>query len=223
MRHEAQSSVRHETQTAPLSPPDPGAWVDRHGDALFRYALFRLRDAALAEDIVQETLLAALQSHHTFAGRGSERTWLVGILKHKIIDHFRRACRERAQDQFDEAALEHEELFQQSGEWIDHWDFARGPIEWHATPAALLEQNEFWGVFQNCLAGLPERIAATFTLREIDGLSSEEICEALNIKANNLWVMLHRARMHLRQCIEAKWFRANATQNSSGGGIKHGF
>ncbi|MDQ3755207.1 MAG: hypothetical protein M3371_10805, partial [Acidobacteriota bacterium] len=62
-----------------------------------------------------------------------------------------------------------------------------------------------------------------FTLREIDGLSSEEICEALNIKASNLWVMLHRARMHLRQCIEAKWFRADAPQNSSGGGIKHGF
>jgi RNA polymerase sigma-70 factor (ECF subfamily) len=184
--------------------PDASVWVDEHGDYLYRYAIFRLHDASLAEDVVQETLLAALQAYGNFAGRGSERTWLVGILKHKVTDHFRRTSREatviESEEQFD-----HAEFFRQ-GEWTDHWKVEYAPVEWHANPEELLEQGEFWEVFSQCLQPLPARISSAFTLREVDGLASEEICEILNVTVNNLWVMLHRARMHLRRCIEVNWF-----------------
>jgi RNA polymerase sigma-70 factor (ECF subfamily) len=192
---------------APAPSPDPGLWVDQHGDYLFRYAIFRLRDSSLAEYILQETLLAALQSYHNFAGRGSERTWLVGILKHKIMDHYRRASRETPESQLENNAFEHHELFRESGEWADHWVADKAPMEWYTNPAELVEQSEFWIVFRDCLSPLPPRIANAFTLREVDGLTSEEICAVLSITVNNLWVMLHRARLHLRQCLEANWFK----------------
>ncbi|HJU54931.1 MAG TPA: sigma-70 family RNA polymerase sigma factor [Pyrinomonadaceae bacterium] len=195
--------------------PDPGVWVDEHGDYLYRYAMFRLRDASLAEDVVQETLLAALQAYAGFGGRGSERTWLVGILKHKVADYFRRLSRETTIQQDEGEALWQSELFMQTGEWVGHWVAAvhpeqaeaLGPIEWRATPEQLLEQGEFWEVFNRCLSPLPARIASAFTLREVDGLTSEEICDILDVKVNNLWVMLHRARAHLRRCIEVSWFK----------------
>lgn len=187
--------------------PDPAAWVDEHGDYLYRYALFRLRDASRAEDVVQETLLAALQAYANFAGRGSERTWLVGILKHKIADHFRRLGREAQAPQREGEEFAHEEFFTAEGQWTDHWETEYAPSDWHASPAALVEQGEFWQVFQDCLRPLPARTASAFLLREVDGLTSEEICEVLSITVNNLWVMLHRARLHLRRCLELNWFK----------------
>ena len=191
---------------------DPSAWVDLHGDYLYRYALLRLRDPALAEDVVQETLLAALQSRHAYAGRSAERTWLTGILKHKLVDHFRKLSRQPRANQPDGPEFEHDELFRKEGEWKDHFDPARAPVEWCAGPAELLEQGEFWEVFQKCLSPLTPRVGSAFTLREMEGLSSEEICELLGITVNNLWVMLHRARMHLRRCLELNWFAAKGVR-----------
>jgi RNA polymerase sigma-70 factor, ECF subfamily len=191
---------------------DPSVWVDLHGDYLYRYALLRLRDAALAEDAVQETLLAALQSRRDFEGRSAERTWLTGILKHKLVDHFRKVGRIVFVGQVEGEEFEHEELFKQEGKWRDHFDPARAPVEWCASPSELLEQGEFWEVFQKCISPLPARIGSAFTLREMEGLSSEEICEVLGITVNNLWVMLHRARMHLRRCLELNWFTASGAR-----------
>lgn len=185
---------------------DPESWVDQHGDFLYRYALLRLRDPAVAEDVVQETFLAALQARHNFAGQSSEKTWLVGILKHKIIDHFRKISRERPVHDIELRPDDPVELFQTSGEWIGHWDLERGPTEWAADPGHVLEQMEFWKVLERCLSELPARMASAFTLREMEDLSSEEICKALGISATNLWVMLHRARAHLRHCLEMNWF-----------------
>lgn len=204
------------SQVASQPSADPSLWLERHGDYLYRYALFRLRDSAAAEDAVQETLLAALQAYEGFAGRGSERTWLTGILKHKIVDHFRRASRESQADEDEGRDLEPTHLFAQTGEWVGHWVSVLeaekapllGPNEWGATPERVAEQAEFWAVFNRCLEPLPPRIACAFTLREVDGLASEEICEVLGVKVNNLWVMLHRARAHLRNCIEVTWFRS---------------
>ncbi|MBC7931525.1 MAG: sigma-70 family RNA polymerase sigma factor [Rubrivivax sp.] len=192
---------------------DPSLWLDRHGDSLYRYALFRLRDPALAEDAVQETLLAALQGHEKFAGRGSERTWLIGILKHKIVDHFRRTSREAATGQIEDELPEQHGLFNESGKWADHWSKHNAPVDWRADPARLCEQGEFWEVFSQCLSPLPERVASAFLLREVDGVSSAEICEVFGISANNLWVMLHRARTQLRRCIEVNWFRREADKS----------
>jgi RNA polymerase sigma-70 factor, ECF subfamily len=203
---EAQSTVARPSS-------DPGAWVDEHGDYLFRYAMLRLHDASAAEDIVQETLLAALQASHTFASRGSERTWLVGILKHKVTDYFRRSCRETPVSQLEDESFEHGEFFRRGGEWEGHWEADQAPVEWRATPEALLEQSEFFDVFDNCLSPLPARTASVFTLREVDGLSSEEICGIFGVSMNNLWVMLHRARLHLRHCLELNWFRPRAVKH----------
>jgi RNA polymerase sigma-70 factor (ECF subfamily) len=192
---------------APNQSPDAGVWVDQHGDYLFKYALFRLRDSAAAEDAVQETFLAALKAFERFEGRGSERTWLVGILKHKITDHFRRVTREAPIGEEQNESFEHGEFFTGTGQWTGHWDVDHAPSEWHTSPEVLVEQSDFWKVFSDCLSPLPTRTASAFTLREVDGLSSEEICETLSIKVNNLWVMLHRARLHLRNCLELNWFK----------------
>jgi|SRR5450432_3507486 len=196
-----------EAQSTVPESPDPGAWLDQHGDYLFKYAVFRLRDDTAAEDAVQETFLAALKAHEKFEGRGSQRTWLVGILKHKIIDHFRRVGREAPIGEEFEDASEHHEFFERSDLWTGHWQSEHAPTDWHATPEQLVERSDFWQVFNDCLSPLPQRTASAFALREVDGLSSEEICDMLSISVNNLWVILHRARLHLRNCIEINWFK----------------
>jgi RNA polymerase sigma-70 factor, ECF subfamily len=197
-----------EAQPSPdAQSPDPSKWLDDHGDYLFRYAVFRLRDDTASEDAVQETLLAALKAYKRFEGRGSERTWLVGILKHKIVDHFRRAGREAPIGEESDIGPEHREFFERNDEWVGHWNADYAPSDWHATPAELVERSDFWRVFSDCLSPLPKRTASAFTLREVEGLKSEEICTILNISVNNLWIMLHRARLHLRNCLERSWFK----------------
>src|SRR5712691_12916876 len=186
---------------------DASLWVDEHGDYLFKYAVFRLRDSSAAEDAVQETFLAALKAYEKFEGRGSERTWLVGILKHKIADHFRRLTREAPLGQEEDEGPEHPEFFTRTDEWTNHWNADYAPSDWHSTPAELIERSDFRRVFNDCLSPLPKRTASAFTLREVDGLTSEEICEMLSITVNNLWVMLHRARLQLRNCLEMNWFK----------------
>jgi len=182
---------------------DPAHWLDQYGDYLYRYALMRVRDAAVAEDLVQETLLAAIGSSH--AGRSSERTWLVGIMKHKVVDYFRRVWR---MTQFQLTADDEEsESFENSGPWRGHWREDQAPLSWSLDAITVLESREFWEAFHRCLAQLPQQIAIAFTLREIDGLSADEICEILQITPNNLFVILHRGRAKLRHLLETEWFQ----------------
>jgi RNA polymerase sigma-70 factor, ECF subfamily len=183
---------------------NPDGWLDQYGDYLFRYAIFRLRDRAAAEDAVQEALLAAMESRERFDGRSSERTWLIGILKHKIIDQYRQTARAK------EIPLEADtdfNPFEKSGEWVGHWRAEVAPTSWQAEAAAAFERMEFWETFARSLARLPQKTAAAFVMREIDGFSSEEICEVLDLSRENLWVMLHRARLKLRDALDAEWFR----------------
>lgn len=186
---------------------DPERWVTEHGDALFHYALSRVRDPAVAEDLVQEALLSALKGHERYEGRSTERTWLVGILKNKVLDHFRLARRESRFTDLEFFAEAEEGSFE-SGAFLPHWLPASAPGEWEGGGAEL-DRVEFWGVFQRCTGRLPERIACAFVLREVDGLSTDEICTTLGISAANLWVMLHRARMALRLCLETHWFQTH--------------
>ena len=186
---------------------DPASWVDQYGDFLYRFALSRVKDPSIAEDLVQETFLAALKSRANFQGRSTARTWLIAILKHKIVDHIRKRVREPASDKVeslsDATAMDPVEgNFKDDGEWLNR------PSKWDVNPLKIYEQKEFMDVLYRCLADLPERQAEAFMMREIEGLSTEEICKALNISATNSWVMLYRARMWLRQCIEKKWFDA---------------
>ena len=197
---------------------DPAHWLDQYGDYLYRYALIRVRDAAIAEDILQETLLAAVRSSQNHAGRSSERTWLVGIMKHKVVDYFRRVGK---MTQFQLTIDDEEsESFENSGPWRGHWREDQAPVSWPVDAATVLESREFWDTFERCLSQLPQQIAIAFTLREIDGLSANEICEILQITPNYLFVILHRGRAKLRHLLETEWFQkhtpsARVTQKGS--------
>ena len=192
---------------------DATAWVETHGDYLYAFALSRVRDEFLAEDLVQDTLLAAMQSHNAFEAKSSEKTWLCGILKHKIIDHFRRASRETELDAQEADMSSYDYLFREEGVWKGHWTAESRPIVWDENPEKCLEHSEFRAHLSHCLGELPERVANCFTLREMEGFDSAEICTILGISPNNFWVMMHRARLHLRRCIDFNWFRKGNGKN----------
>jgi RNA polymerase sigma-70 factor (ECF subfamily) len=183
------------------STSDPDRWVDDHGDALYRYAILRLRDQELAEEAVQEAFVEALRVRESFAGRSSERTWLIGILRHKILDHFRRRGRRKEESSL--AADGHADgpAFDGRGHWRSF------PADWDQ-PGRDIERGEFWAVFGRCLDDVPRGLADAFFLREMDGLDSPSICETLKITPANLWARLHRARTMLRRCLEIHWFGA---------------
>lgn len=182
---------------------DPERWLAEYGDYLFRYAVSRLRDRAAAEDAVQETFLAALKARSTFSGRSAEKTWLVGILKHKIVDHIRKDSREQTYEDAEQVDGRVDDFFDAKGHW------KAGPPEWSVNPRKAFEQKEFWDVLQGCLAGLKGRHRTAFMLRELDGVSGEEICKTLGITSTNLWVILYRAREKLQTCLQENWFKAN--------------
>lgn len=194
-------------QAAPGKPglSDPERWVELHGDYLFKYALMRLRDPVKAEDAVQETFLAALKGGKDFAGRSAEKSWLVGVLKNKIYDYYRKASRETSFTDLEFYSDEESDRFVPDGLFKDGWIHELGPLEWSG-PGASLDSEVFWKTFYDCSNKLPKNVAAVFNLREVDGVESKEICGLLNISESNLWVMLHRARMALRRCLETNWF-----------------
>ena len=181
---------------------NPETWVDEYGDSLYRFALARIQNPAVAEELVQETFLAALRSQNNFQGRSSAKTWLIAILKHKIIDHLRKKKPEESSENIEGFADSDDPLFTERGGWQIR------PSKWSTNPGKLYEQKEFMNVFYRCVSGLPERHASAFMLREMDGLSTEEICKILNITTTNCWVLLYRARMQLRRCIETTWMEA---------------
>lgn len=175
--------------------------MDLYGDTLYRMALSMVRDPAIAEELVQETFLGALRSRGNFQRRSSERTWLIAILKHKVIDYFRSKYKQQPLEFKDEiSTVKTDTYFDSRGEW------AVKPGKWHADPTKLYEQKEFFEVLSRCLSKLSPRMAKAFMLREIDGLDTEELCKVLDISATNSWVMLHRARVSLRGCLEKNWF-----------------
>lgn len=179
----------------------PDRWVQEYGDILYRYALVRVRSEATAEDMVQETLLAALKAYNNFSGQSTVRTWLIGILKHKIVDHFRKNRHEILS--LDENDLGEDLLsfqFDQNGHWkVDL-------IEW-ATPDKVIDNADFHKIFDQCISNLPRNMADLFILNTIEGLSSKDCCKVLNISTTNqMWVALSRTRMKLRLCLDTHWF-----------------
>ncbi len=175
-------------------------WLNEHGDYLYRFALSRLRDPHLAEDAVQETMLAAIKNN-SFEGDSSARTWLTGILKHKIIDVQRKQLREQPISDFidlDAADSSMDDFFDQTGHWLDK------PETIHM-PDNSLEQKQFLSVLDACMSKLPKKLKAIFMLRDIHEEDNENICKELDISATNAWVMLYRARMGLRKCLELHW------------------
>ncbi|HKW13061.1 MAG TPA: sigma-70 family RNA polymerase sigma factor, partial [Candidatus Krumholzibacteria bacterium] len=144
--------------TEPNRTPDSSRWVEEHGDALYRYALLRVNDPDLAGDLVQDTFLSALKGAENFRGGSTVRTWLIGILKHKIIDHYRR---NKVEVLSSDASLGDED------DDLDHVD--RASDTWGEAPSQLVENREFWATFTSCLEGLPEAHRRAFSMREFDG------------------------------------------------------
>ena len=196
---------------APPAAPEPRHWLARYGDELYRFALGRVAaDPAAAEELVQETFASALDALASFRGEASERTWLFVILKRKIIDHYRRQARSPfvplgpAPDQAPEA-----EFFRPAD---GHWREEACPSPWAVSdPAgrgdAALEQQEFQRVLRACQQRLPAQHRAVFALRFVEELPAEDICKELGLSASNYWVIVHRAKLHLRRCLEKNWFQ----------------
>jgi RNA polymerase sigma-70 factor, ECF subfamily len=174
-------------------------WVETHGDYLYNFAVGQVRDHSVAEDLVQETFLAALKGRDRFAGRCSERTWLVGILRHKIYDHLRRTCRERAVRSEEPPLRPDQEAWDESVVWLHE------TADECLAPSRRMELAEFRENLEMALGKLPPRIAQVFQMYEIEERSNPEVCEELQISESNLWVMLHRARKQLREHLSGWW------------------
>jgi RNA polymerase sigma-70 factor, ECF subfamily len=186
---------------------NPELWLEKHGDCLYGFALLRVRKPEVAEDLVQETFLAAFRAKDRFAGNSNIRSWLIGILKNKIVDHFRKLGRETSFTDLHFFSDEQKEKFHE-----DNWIHESGPKEWAEQSA--LQHKEFWATLQQCLSKLPPRVGDVFMLREMDELKTEEICSMLSVSQSNLWVMLHRARIALRECLEINWFDSTTNKPS---------
>ncbi len=181
---------------------DAAAWLDEHGDALYRYARSRIGNRELAEDLVQEVFLAALQSQDRFQGRAAVRTWLLSILRHKIVDHYRRTAGPvSAADPIGRPDAVRERYFSPKGLW------KTAVASWKA-PDQALEDREFWDVLDRCLGRLPRSLSSVFVLRELEGLDMAALRRDLALSDGNLRVRLHRARLLLRECLEKHWFGA---------------
>lgn len=187
-------------------------WLEEHGDFLYRFAFFQLHDAPAAEDLVQDTLIAAWSARAKYAGEASERTWLTAILKNKIVDHFRRVRRESPGEMSLDEGFSDEDLdglFNANA----HWRLRpANPGE----PARALEDKQFWRALNDCLADLPAAQAQAFMLAELHEMPTAEMCKVLQLSTSNVWVVLHRARMRLRLCLEARWLRGHNRPDTAG-------
>jgi len=175
---------------------------------MIKFAILQLRDKDMAEDAVQEALIGALKNVKSFDGRAALKTWVFAILKNKIIDILRQKKR-----LINVSDLLHEDgedrdilsLFDQKG----MWRLDERPADW-GDPEDALRGKDFWRVFEACLEGLPPKQARVFMMREFIELETDEICATVEITVTNLNVMLHRARLRLRECLENKWYMQGA-------------
>ncbi len=182
---------------------NPEKWVDLYADQLYRYAVLRVDNKSLAEDLVQETFLSALKNLDQFKKKSSVKTWLISILKNKIIDHYRK--------NFSSAEIINNfDNDDGSSDYLENgmWNESSAPHNWSESGDHIYQEKEFLAVLRECLKLLPLQTREVFSLREIDGFKSDEICKKLNISSSNLWVLLHRARSGLRKCIEKRWISA---------------
>ncbi len=178
---------------------EPDKWVDQYADYLYNYAVGRVNDDTIAKDLVQETFLAGLRSAKNYKGTASERTWLIAILKRKVIDYYRKTNSRKGKA---EVRMTYQDRTEFEGDWLE---------EQVADPESLREntevENEELGMaIQDCISKLPKKQSLVFTMKTVQGISTEEICKELGINASNLWVMIHRARTALMGCLNENWF-----------------
>ena len=187
---------------------EPQSWVERYGDYLFNYAVVRVNDREKAEDLVQETFLAGLKAKDRFLGKSSERTWLTSILKRKVIDIYRKqySSKESSLDAY-EIDVSDGDFYRSEDPFKGHWLDGKGPNSYSLLPEGEMEQEELARFIQLCIETLPSNLAAAFVMKMVDEEDSDTICKELGITPSNLWVMLHRARLRMRNCLENKWLK----------------
>ena len=174
-------------------------WIDNYADYMYNYAIVRVNDSDLAKDLVQDTFFAGLKSAKNFQGKSTERTWLISILKRKIIDHYRKINSKKGQ-------AEVRMNFYDDGENEGNWLEERVPQSWENQLEKSVENDELKKQLSSCIEALPEKYAMVFRMKTIQEFETEEICKELDITSSNLWVIIHRARTQLRKCMEDNWF-----------------
>jgi len=179
---------------------NPNKWIELHADYLFNYTISRVNNYDLAKDIVQDTFFAGLKAKDNFQGKASERTWLISILKRKIIDHYRKINSIKGKA---EVKMNFYSEGDREGEWIEE----RVPNSWNAEVEKNIENSELGEAIEKCIDDLPEKYAMVFKMKTIQQFETEEICKELDITSSNLWVIIHRARTQLRKCMEVSWFK----------------
>lgn len=185
--------------TSPKHIIDPNKWVDAYSDYLFNYTISRVSDKEIAQDIVQDTFYAGLKSMKNFKGEASERTWLISILKRKIIDHYRRINSKKGKA---EVRMSYNSDSDSEGDWLE--ERVADSVEINAEDTIINE--ELGSAILNCLGKLPEKQALVFKMKTIQGYDTEVICNDLDITASNLWVIIHRARTAMADCLKNNWF-----------------
>lgn len=192
------------TPTVEIAAPE--TWVDRYGNYLYGYAMSRLRNPDLAADCVQDTFMAGIKAFDRFDGSRDIKFWLRGIMRNKIVDQIRKSIKEQkvAIETEDEAVLE--------SFWYKYTGIATtNPSPWQFNPRKAYDNTEFWEVFETCIDQVKEPARTAFTLRVLEDQNTEEVCKLMDISANYLWVLLHRARSQLKVVLEAKWTGKNVT------------
>ncbi|MES2006179.1 MAG: sigma-70 family RNA polymerase sigma factor [Bacteroidota bacterium] len=181
---------------------NPDKWISEYADALYSYTLPRVNDTALAEDIVQETFLSAWKARDSFKGEASEKSWLFTICKNKIIDHYRKKARDIVQPISDNAATD---VFFDDAE---HWTQQDKPLDWGLEQEQAIDKKEFYKVLEGCKKKLQEVQRAVFSMKYLEDLDSAQICKALGLTSSNYWVLIHRAKLQLRACLEKNWINS---------------
>jgi RNA polymerase sigma-70 factor (TIGR02943 family) len=179
----------------------PDQWIDRYADYLYNYTIARVNDHEIAQDIIQDTFLAALKSAKNYKGDASERTWLISILKRKIIDHYRKVNSKKGKAEVKMGPILNRED-EAAGDWLE--EKVKDPFMLNAE--YQIENEELGLAIHFCLSNLPAKQAEVFKMKTIDGYDTETICNDLNITSSNLWVLIHRARTSLVACLEKNWF-----------------
>lgn len=179
---------------------DSSQWVDLYGDYLYSYAVSRVYSKEISKDLVQETFLSALKAFSTFQNKSTVKTWLVSILKNKIIDYYRKKARNVEDQSMDSP-------FMSEGDFPMHWNESRAPHSQHPATDQHIQTEEFMQILQVCLELLPPKAAAVFGMKVMEEMESDEVCKEMGIGASNLWVILHRARLQMRECLENNWIK----------------
>lgn len=197
------------TDTLKKYDSSPEQWAELYGDYLYNYCISRVNSREVALDLVQETFLAGLSARTSFEGRSSVKTWLISILKRKIIDHYRKSYRNKEDAILDKNFSEGggELPFHSDGEMQGQWKADRVPQDWNISADKAMENEELGSIIKDCITALPEKWGAVFALRVVEELASEDVCKEMGITASNLWVILHRAKLQLRDCVEKNWLK----------------